>query len=40
MKIFLFLLLFVLGNTFSKAPKTLNYNDEKSSSKATLEDVK
>ena len=39
MKTFLFLLLFVLGNTFSNAQNTLNYNDEKGSEKATLQDV-
>jgi hypothetical protein len=40
MKSTLFLLLFVLGNLVSNAQNTLNYNDEKGSPNATLQDVK
>ena len=40
MKKLLLLLLLILGNTFSSAQNTLNYNDEKGSPKATLQDVK
>ncbi|MDP5028289.1 MAG: hypothetical protein NWQ14_08685, partial [Flavobacterium sp.] len=40
MKSLLFLLLFILGSTFIHAQNTLNYNDEKGSPKATLQDAK